>query len=322
MPEQLQVFFLGMVYSFFRLQNASVLIPARFCIAPLDVVKIRLQLQDVHIPPVTSTTASRSTNTFSTFTSIIRNEGITALWKGNLPAEGLYLSYGAVQFLAYRMTTQLLQPSLSKSEKASVTTTFISGSVAGTLATTITYPLDLLRTRLATSTHRSTVLSRNRIVSPSHPTLSSTIKRIYSVEGPYGFFRGLSAGLAQIVPYMGLFFTFYETLKARLSLVHTLPLQGFGSAHAIAGVTASVGSKTLVFPLDTIRKRMQVMRSEQKRQKNMNIMEITRDIVRKQGWRALYRGLGVGLVKAAPTGAITVWTYERVMWFFARYDHK
>lgn len=52
----------------------------------------------------------------------------------------------------------------------------------------------------------------------------------------------------------GLFFMTYETLKMPLA-EYQLPI---ASGDALAGILASVVSKTAVFPLDTIRKRLQV----------------------------------------------------------------
>lgn len=76
---------------------------------------------------------------------------------------------------------------------------FVSGALAGTLSTTATYPLDLLRTRFAASGRDKVYLS-----------LWSGVRQIGRNEGLPGFFRGLAAANAQIVPYMGLFFTLYE----------------------------------------------------------------------------------------------------------------
>ena len=139
---------------------------------------------------------------------------------------------------------------------------------------------------------------------------------IYRTEGFLGFFQGLGAGVAQIVPYMGLFFSTYEALRPSFS---TLDLP-FGSGDATAGVLASVIAKTGVFPLDLIRKRLQVQGPTRERFAGgmvpvygKGMWRVGRDIVGKEGWRGLYRGLGVGLIKAAPASAVTMWTYERAL---------
>lgn len=180
----------------------------------------------------------------------------------------------------------------------------MSGAAAGGLATAATYPLDLLRTRFAAQGTEKIYMS-----------LLSSLRDIANHEGPRGFFQGLSASVGQIVPYMGLFFSTYETLRIPLGLLE-LP---FGSGDATAGVLASILAKTGVFPLDLVRKRLQVQGPTRSRYVHRNIPEYKgvfrtiRSIVRREGPRGLYRGLTVSLVKAAPASAVTMWTYERVL---------
>ncbi|KFY20546.1 hypothetical protein V491_03633 [Pseudogymnoascus sp. VKM F-3775] len=187
---------------------------------------------------------------------------------------------------------------------------FVAGATAGAVSTTVTYPLDLLRTRFAAQ-------GRQKV----YPSLWSGVRAIATNEGPAGFFRGLSAGIIQIVPHMGLFFSVYETLRPYSSTL-TLP---FGSGDAVAGVAASVFAKTAVFPLDLVRKRLQVQGPTRRQYvvgglAYRGVGGSMRAIVRREGWRGLYRGLTVSLVKAAPASAVTMWTYERALAFLINLD--
>ncbi len=188
---------------------------------------------------------------------------------------------------------------------------FTSGAVAGALATSATYPLDLLRTRFAAQ-------GNDRV----YMGLVSSIRDINRHEGPKGFFRGLNAAVVQIVPYMGLFFASYEAFRTPLSAL-SLP---FGTGDAAAGVMASVIAKTGVFPLDLVRKRLQVQGPTRSRYIHRNIPEYrgitsaVKIILQKEGVRGLYRGLTVSLIKAAPSSGITMWTYERVLKVLARME--
>jgi solute carrier family 25 (mitochondrial thiamine pyrophosphate transporter), member 19 len=199
---------------------------------------------------------------------------------------------------------------------------FVSGACEGATATTATYPLDLLRTRFAAQGPATARIYRS---------LTSSISEIARTEGVRGFFRGLAASLAQIVPYMGLFFASYESL--RLVLHHSLkpsdrpfPLQALlppGAADVTAGVAASALSKTFVFPLDLARKRLQVQGPTRTRYRihssstvpeyRGGVASTLMEILRREGVRGMYRGLGVGLGKAVPAGAVTMWTYERAL---------
>jgi len=110
---------------------------SRFVIAPLDVIKIRLQLQ--------SRGGTTYRSAFHAGKTIVAREGLAALWKGNIPAELLYVSYSMVQFVAYREAHVLLE----RAEFPSSYRSFVAGASAGVCATLATYPLDLLRTRFA-----------------------------------------------------------------------------------------------------------------------------------------------------------------------------
>lgn len=190
---------------------------------------------------------------------------------------------------------------------------FLSGAVAGTAATTVTYPLDLLRTRFAAQ-------GTERV----YDGLIGSVRDITRHEGPAGFFRGLTAAIGQIVPYMGLFFAMYEGFKPPLATVQ-LP---FGSGDAVAGIAASILSKTAVFPLDTVRKRLQVQGPTRSKYVGgaripvyeRGVMKTLKMILRKEGTIGLYRGLTVSLVKAAPSSAVTMWAYERALHLLMSWD--
>ncbi|EPS38541.1 hypothetical protein H072_7701 [Dactylellina haptotyla CBS 200.50] len=316
---------------------------SRFCIAPLDVVKIRLQLQPQLLASTVGYHGGSGTvalagggagaamgtvyrGIYGTMRTIVREEGVTALWKGNIPAELLYLTYGAAQFYAYSQCQQMLSASPYSSNLPTGLINTFSGGLAGGMATSITYPFDLLRTRFAASKAKG----RDGRV---YKGLAGAIREIYVNEGIKGFYRGGFAAVVQIVPYMGLFFGSYEGIKTTLkqipppdfafvdekhrSLVENLV--GRGSIDAISGILASVTAKTGVFPLDTIRKRLQVQGPTRGHYVHGDIpvyegvIKCGVDIVKREGWRGLYRGLTVSLVKAAPASAVTMWTYGRMV---------
>ncbi|KAK8049763.1 Mitochondrial thiamine pyrophosphate carrier 1 [Apiospora phragmitis] len=258
---------------------------SRFVIAPLDVVKIRLQLQSHSLSdPLSHSGLPRGSpvykGTLATLRHILRHEGVPGLWKGNVPAELMYVSYAAVQFTSYRSITLLLHRVFGEGTLPKGVESFVSGTE-----------------RVYTGLWRA-------------------IRDIQRDEGAKGFFRGIGPGIAQIVPYMGLFFAMYEGLRRPMGQLD-LP---FSSGDATAGVVASVVAKTGVFPLDLVRKRIQVQGPTRVRYVHKNIplyesgmVEALRSIVAREGFKGLYRGLTVSLIKAAPASAVTMWTYERVL---------
>ena len=278
----------------------------------MDVVKIRLQLQPYSLSdPLNSVRdAPAYRGTFATVSHILRHEGLTGLWKGNVPAELMYVCYASAQFGTYRSVTMFLRTSLPQ-RLPDAAESFISGAAAGAVATTMTYPLDLLRTRFAAQGSRKV-----------YKSLRGAIWEIGRDEGFKGFFRGLGPGLAGIVPFMGIFFVTYEKLRMALGGWH-MP---WGSGDATAGIIASVMSKTAIFPLDLVRKRIQIQGPTRGRYVYGDMTEYKsalgalRTIVRTEGFRGLFKGLPISLIKAAPASAVTVWTYERTLNFLMSMD--
>ena len=281
------------------------------------MVKIRLQLQSHSLSDPLSHKNTRGgpiyKGTLPTIRHILEHEGLTSLWKGNTPAELMYVCYSAVQFTTYRSTTLLLHETLGEGRLPHSAESFISGATAGAAATTATYPLDLLRTRFAAQ-------GNDRVYS----SLRRAIRDIKKDEGFRGFFRGLGPGLGQIIPSMGIFFAVYESLRRPLGELH-LPL---GSGDAVAGTLASVLAKTGTFPLDLVRKRIQVQGPTRSKYVHKNIPEYrgtvqtVRTILATEGLRGLYRGLTVSLFKAAPASAVTMWTYERALKFYIGFGER
>lgn len=271
----------------------------------MDVVKIRLQLQSHSLSdplnPVRNAPVYRGA--FATISHILHHEGVTGLWKGNVPAELLYVCYASIQFGTYRSMAMFLQTALPKRLPDSAES-FIAGASAGAVSTTITYPLDLLRTRFAAQ-------GRKKV----YTSLLSAVMEIKRDEGLRGFFRGLGPGLSGIMPFMGIFFVTYERLRLLLA-GWNMP---WGSSDATAGIAASVTAKTAVFPLDLVRKRIQIQGPTRAKYVYGNMPEYKsalhalRTIVRMEGFRGLFKGLPISLIKAAPASAVTVWTYERTL---------
>jgi len=182
---------------------------------------------------------------------------------------------------------------------------FISGGLAGAAATTLSYPFDLLRTRFAAQANGD-----RRI----YTSILHSIRQIRRSEGYVGFFRGWGAGVTQIVPYMGLVFMTHEATKKFLG-------DKLGSnskaLDAVSGGFAGVVAKTGTFPLDLIRKRLQVQGPTRTRYVlgdrlpvYTGVWRTARDVLRVEGVRGLYRGLVVSLMKAAPLSAATMWSFE------------
>ncbi|KAJ3374454.1 mitochondrial thiamine pyrophosphate transporter [Allomyces arbusculus] len=273
----------------------------RMAISPIDVVKIRLQLQQHHS---VGSAQVKYANFLDACRKIVREEGITAFWKGNIPAELLYLVYGGVQFWSYAQINTLLR---ERQDVIGPTgQKYIAGAAAGTIATVASYPFDLMRTRFAIQASGQAKV---------YPSVLRAISSIYRADGLRGFYSGLGPSITQIVPYMGLTFGAYESLKL-LYLTH-LPTSFHPWEPMLCGALAGTLAKLGVYPFDTVRKRVQVVRGPTHAYvlavataRTTSAVHVALDMARREGVRAFYRGLVPGLVKAGPSSAVTFWAYE------------
>lgn len=80
------------------------------------------------------------------------------------------------------------------------------------------------------------------------------------------------------------------------------------------GALAGVISKAGIFPMDLVRKRLQVQglrRTAELPRHSASMLMCMREVVRHEGFLALYKGLVPGMVKAAPASAVTFLVYGK-----------
>ncbi|XP_026289705.1 mitochondrial coenzyme A transporter SLC25A42 isoform X1 [Frankliniella occidentalis] len=211
---------------------------AKTAIAPLDRTKINFQ---IHREPY----SVRGVVKFLQET--IYKEGIVGLWRGNSATMARIVPYGAIQFTSHEQWKRVLGLNVTSpidhSEDAHIKR-FLAGSLAGVTSQSLTYPLDLARARMA-------VTSKGELNS-----LRSVFRVMWQQESILAFYRGYLPTLLGVIPYAGLSFFTYDTLKHhyRVWLGDEKPSQLINLAcGAIAGAIAQTGS----YPLDIVRRRMQ-----------------------------------------------------------------
>ncbi|XP_037664621.1 mitochondrial thiamine pyrophosphate carrier isoform X2 [Choloepus didactylus] len=275
----------------------------RALISPLDVIKIRFQLQIERLSR--SDPNAKYHGILQAGRQIWQEEGPTAFWKGHIPAQLLSIGYGAVQFLSFELLTELVHRSHgSKAQEFSVH--FACGGLSACLATLAVHPVDVLRTRFAAQ-------GEPRV----YKTLRDAVVTMYRTEGPLVFYRGLSPTLMAIFPYAGFQFSFYSSLKHVYEWA--MPAEGKKNGNLknlLCGGGAGVISKTLTYPLDLFKKRLQVRGFEQARatfgqvRTYSGLLDCAKQVLREEGAKGFFKGLSPSLLKAAfSTGLVFFW-YE------------
>lgn len=217
---------------------------SRMAVAPLDLIRIRRQLAHQELV---------NQNLFQSFKTVVEREGgVTALFRGNVAAMYLWCGYMAVQFFVYGKATAFVERTLGGRKQYPNTTAFISGAIAGLAATLCTYPMDVCRSTFAAQglVQQSASLAKSVLPGALPPkTIYGFAVQLLRQKGLKGFFAGSSLASVEIVPYMGLNFLVFEALT---NDNRSVGLSGF------AGSISGAVSKIAVYPLDTIKRRLQV----------------------------------------------------------------
>jgi solute carrier family 25 folate transporter 32 len=142
---------------------------------PVWVVRTRLFIQ-----PVDSSIPNSPyyyTSFFHGLKTIKQKEGILALYKGLGPSL-LGISHVAIQFPLYE---QLKLIALKDHEIPSHSKILLASSLSKIMASSLTYPHEVLRTRLQTQTNENI----------KYKSLWQSVRLIHSHEGLYGFYKVL-----------------------------------------------------------------------------------------------------------------------------------
>lgn len=207
----------------------------------------------------------------------------------------------------------------------------LSGSLAGVTSVFFTYPLELIRVRLAYETRRDQRASFVRICKQiyhepssksralgSSPTVSSSAEitagvasKVARAGGAANFYRGFSPTVLGMLPYAGVSFlcydvihdTFRSKLLARYAVVsgqpstdRSVPLTVW--AQLVAGGLAGMIAQTASYPLEVVRRRMQVSGAV-KDAKPLGIIGTAGKIYAQKGVRGFFVGLTIGYIKVS-----------------------
>ncbi|XVE62040.1 hypothetical protein DITRI_Ditri06bG0087000 [Diplodiscus trichospermus] len=256
---------------------------AKTVTAPFDRIKILMQTHGVRAG---QESAKKAIGFIEAIVLIGKDEGIKGYWKGNLPQVIRIVPYSAVQLFAYETYKKLFK---GKDGELSVMGRLAAGACAGMTSTFITYPLDVLRLRLA--------------VEPGYRTMSEVALTMLREEGFASFYYGLGPSLLSIAPYIAVNFCIFDLVKKALPEKYRQKTQASLLTAALSAAAASLAC----YPLDTVRRQMQMRGTPYK-----SVLEAIPGIIERDGVIGLYRGFVPNALKNLPNSSIRLTTFDIV----------
>ncbi|XP_050381876.1 probable envelope ADP,ATP carrier protein, chloroplastic [Argentina anserina] len=256
---------------------------AKSVTAPLDRIKILMQTHGVRVGQAS---AKKAISFVEAITLIGKEEGLKGYWKGNLPQVIRIIPYSAVQLFAYEAYKKFFT---GKDGELSLLGRLAAGACAGMTSTFVTYPLDVLRLRLA--------------VEPGYRTMTEIALTMLREEGFASFYYGLGPSLIGIAPYIAVNFCVFDLVKKSLPE----EFQKRTEASLLTGLVSASLATLTCYPLDTVRRQMQMRGTPYK-----TIFDAIPGIVARDGLIGLYRGFLPNALKTLPNSSIRLTTYDMV----------
>ncbi|TFY70085.1 hypothetical protein EVJ58_g15 [Rhodofomes roseus] len=171
---------------------------------------------------------------------------------------------------------------------------FWLGGVAGSMAASCTHPLDLTKVRMQTIPS---------VPGQKRPSTGSVLRMTVAEQGFRSLYTGLTASLLRQMSYSLVRLGSYEEMKSRLSNDGP-PSSGklLLAAMAAGGLGGVAGNPA------------------EKRYNYSNALTGLVQLVRSEGVRGLFRGLGTNTVRAVLMNGSQVWSYDFFKSWFLRHQ--
>ncbi|OEU19010.1 mitochondrial carrier [Fragilariopsis cylindrus CCMP1102] len=180
---------------------------ARTITAPIERIKLMLQLQgslsSSNINIINNN--NQQLNSWTVCRHIYTTEGgLTAFWRGNTPNVLRHAGGAALNFMLmdwYKSKSIIIiSPIIAMTRQ--IISAFLSGGLAGGTTTTLLYPIEFMRTRLALDTGSS-----NRVYPRG---MRDVFHSIWKTDGIRGMYQGYGIALTGIIIYRALHLGGYD----------------------------------------------------------------------------------------------------------------
>ncbi|KAK0665613.1 putative mitochondrial carnitine carrier [Cercophora samala] len=259
---------------------------------PFDLVKVRLQTAEKGVYSSAIDVVKKS----------VAKDGLKrGLYAGvSAPLVGVTPMF-AVSFWGYDLGKDIVRATSTVSPDGNLSIAQISaaGFFSAIPMTAITAPFERVKVILQVQGQKQLAPGEK----PKYSGGMDVVRQLYREGGLRSVFRGSAATLARDGPGSAAYFAAYEYCKRALTPKDPVTGEASGklslTAITCAGAAAGVAMWIPVFPIDTVKSRLQTAEG------NVTIGGVVKGLYAKGGYKAFFPGFGPALARAVPANAAT-----------------
>lgn len=185
---------------------------------------------------------------------------------------------------------------------------FVAGGFGGSAGVFAGYPLDTLRIRQQCF---SAGAGAN-----AHSSAFQILRRLVAGEGPFALYRGMGAPLASVTFQNAIAFQTYAILSHAIDRSRTADEPPSYRGVALGGIGTGAIQSLVLSPVELVKIRLQLQTRTAKGSASIKAgthngpLDVARATLKAEGWRGLYRGLTITVLRDAPAHGMYFWTYE------------
>jgi solute carrier family 25 carnitine/acylcarnitine transporter 20/29 len=291
---------------------------------PLDTIKVKLQTQTYQAPKT-----ARFHSGFDCFLSVIRNDGVRALYYGLKPPLYACVFYNAITFgsLGYfkRWIASFSDNDshcFEATREATVMQNAMAGALTGLCLSVIQTPVDQIKTQLQIQTSMNVDIQKTAYKSPS-----TLLYHIYRNECASNLnqlrkklMRAYPASFVREFYGSAVYFGIYAYLKQALGRIwipngqNRRKLSSYD--YMVAGSLSGLSYWLAVYPVDVVKSRMHAAPSKIYNGTFQGIHQIWK----QEGSRALFFGMQTTILRSLFTSGVMFMCYEKTLEFLKRID--
>uniref|UniRef100_A0A7S0R4T1 Mitochondrial carrier protein n=1 Tax=Chlamydomonas leiostraca TaxID=1034604 RepID=A0A7S0R4T1_9CHLO len=290
---------------------------------PFDTIKTRLQVMGAgtalakQLPP-----SDVYLNSNDCLRKMVKNEGWISLYRGiAAPLLGNMVLLG-IHFPTFTKTKKYLDEAVpTPAGEFSHAKTLAAGAAAGLAGSFVSCPSEHIRTKMQLQRRVQLAQKLGGAAAQGLEMYSGSVdcaRKIMSKHGISGLYRGFTSTVMRDMQGYAWFFYGYEATIAALAPGKTKADLSYGQVMA-AGVMAGFGLWGSMFPIDTIKSKMQGDNLAQPQYKST--LDCYKQSVAVEGQKGLWRGFSAAMYRAIPVNASiflavegtreAIWLYDR-----------